>query len=83
MITLVDTGSQVSTLTEGFCAEFGLRILPLGSLLHLKGTAGTCIVKLYKGYADANLIIPGWPWYNEDMLFLVISDNKYGERVPV
>ena len=37
----------------------------------------------YKGYIEANLIIPGLPQYNEDMLFLVISDNKYGEMVPV
>ena len=28
MIALVDTGSQMSTLTKGFCTEIGLRILP-------------------------------------------------------
>ena len=32
---------------------------------------------------EANLITPGLPWYNEDVLFLVILDNKYGERVPI
>ena len=37
----------------------------------------------YKGFVEANLIIPGLPQYNEDVLFLVVSDNKYGERVPV
>ena len=34
-------------------------------------------------YIEANLIIPSVPWYNEDVLFPVISDIKYGERVPV
>ena len=49
--------------------------------MYLKGTGGTAI--LYKGYIEANLIIQDLPRYNEDVLFLVISDNKYGERVPV
>ena len=49
-MALVDAGSQVSTLTEGFCAEFGLRVLPPGVLLYLEGTGG--IVVLYKGYID-------------------------------
>ena len=41
MIALVDTGSQISSLTEGFCSEMELRILPLRNLirgvLHLEG----------------------------------------------
>ena len=37
----------------------------------------------YKGYMEATLTIPGLPWYNEDMLLLVIPDHKYGERIPV
>ena len=40
MTALVDTGSQMSALTEGFCTETGLRILPLrnlvGAVLHLE-----------------------------------------------
>ena len=80
-MALIDTESQVSTLTEEFYSELRLRILPLGGLLHLNGTGGIAI--LYKGYMEANLIIPSLPWYNKDMLFLVILDNRYGERVPV
>ena len=30
MMALVNIGSQVSTLMEGFCSELRLRILPLG-----------------------------------------------------
>ena len=30
MTALVDTGSQISALTERFCTEIGLRILSLG-----------------------------------------------------
>ena len=37
----------------------------------------------YKGYIEANRTIPDLPQYNEDVLCLVISDHKYGERAPV
>ena len=41
MTTLMDTGSQISVLTKGFCTERGLKILPLSNLmkgvLHLEG----------------------------------------------
>ena len=37
MTALVDTGSQISALTEGSCSDFGLRILSLGGLVHLEG----------------------------------------------
>ena len=30
---LVDTGSQISALTERFCTDMGLRILPLRNLM--------------------------------------------------
>ena len=43
-MTLVDIGSQISALTEGFCMEMGLKILPLRNLivvvLCLKGNGG-------------------------------------------
>ena len=33
MMTLVDTGSQISTLSEGFFMEVGLQILPLRNVI--------------------------------------------------
>ena len=33
MMALVDTGSQISALTEGFCTEKGLKVLPLRNLI--------------------------------------------------
>ena len=39
-LALVDTGSQISAITEGFCTEMGLRIFLLrtliGVVLHLE-----------------------------------------------
>ena len=80
-IALVDTGPQVFILMEGFCLAFRQTILPVGGLLCLKGRGVVSIP--YKKYIEANLIIPGLPQYNEDVLFLVVSDHQYGEQVPV
>ena len=64
MMALVDTGSQISALTKGFCLERGLQILPLRNLmkgvLHLKGLGDITIP--CKGYVEANLT-------NEDVYF--------------
>ena len=49
-------------------------------LVSSQRTWGTMI--LYKGYVEANLTKPGLPQYNEDLLFLVFQDHKYGKRVP-
>ena len=37
----------------------------------------------YKGYIEASLTIPDLAQYTKDVSFLVISDHKYRERVPV
>ena len=83
-MALVDTEFQISSLTEEFCTDIGLKILPLRNLirgvLHLKRTGDILI--LYKGYVWANLTIPDISQYNEDVLFLVVSHHKYGERHP-
>ena len=85
MTALVDTRSQISALTEGVCNERGLRIIPLRNLmegsLHLEGMRDITIP--YKGYVEANLIIPDLPHYNEDVLFLVVANHKYWDRVAV
>ena len=48
-------------------------------MLHLEGIG----VTLYKGYIEANLTISNLPWYNENVLILIIPDHKYRERVPL
>ena len=80
MMALADTGSQISDLTKGFCSEFGLRILPLGVCCISQGQG---ISQNHTRDIEAYLTIPGLAWYNKDMLFLVIPDHKYEERVLV
>ena len=79
-MAVVDTGSQVFILTEGFHSEFGLKTFHWGFVAS-SGDRG--YFNTTKGYVEANLLVPGLLWYNDNMLFLVISEYKYGERVPV
>ena len=60
IMALVDTWSQISALTEGFCMERGLRMLPLRNLIggvFVSQGKGDISVP-YKGYVEANLTIP-------------------------
>ena len=50
-------------------------------LLHHKGMGDVSIP--YKGYVEANLTISDLPHYNEDVLFLGVTNHKYEDRVPV
>ena len=79
--TLIDTGTHVSTIKEGFCNKFGLAIHPLGGIATSRVDRGISIP--YKEYVDAHLLITDIPQYNEDKLCLVILDNKYRVTVPI
>ena len=74
-------GAQVSTISEKFCEELGLKIQPLGQLLELEGTGGAAIP--YLGFVEINLQILGIRRYNEDVLLLAIPTMMYSKRVPV
>ena len=50
-------------------------------VLHLKGMGAFSIS--YKGCVEAILTIPYIPTYNEDVLFLVVANHRYGDRVQV
>ena len=63
MMALVETGSQISALTEGFCTEMQLKIFPMRNLIRgwlcLKRMGGILIP--CKGYVEANVTIPDLP----------------------
>lgn len=78
---LIDSGAQVSTITESFAKHLQLQVKTLKSLLSVEGTGGSRVP--YHGYVEANLQIPGINAFNQDTIFLVINDSKYGEQVPI
>ena len=74
--TPVDTGSHISALSERFCIEMGLKILPLRNLIGVVCISREHVLILYKGYIEAKLTIPNLPQYHKDVLFLIILDHK-------
>ena len=53
----------------------------LKELLSLDGAGGTDVP--YLSYVEAHLAFPEIQNFDEDCLFLVMSDHTYGDRVPV
>ena len=78
---LVDSGSQISTVTEKLAKIMGWKIKSLKNILDIEGTGGIRVK--YKGYVEALLEIPQVKNFEEPSLFVVISDSEYGKRVPV
>ena len=78
---LVDSGSQISTVTEKLAKLMGWKIKSLKNILDIEGTGGVRVK--YKGYVEALLEIPQVKNFEEPSLFVVISDSEYGKQVPV
>ena len=78
---LIDSGTEVSSISAQFCKELNLQIKCLGQLLELEGTGGAAIP--YLGFVEVNLQISGIRNYNEDVLLLVIPTTTYSKTVPV
>ena len=78
---LIDSGAQISQLTESLVEALGLKIKHLKELLPLDGAGGIDVP--YLGYVEARLAFPEIQNFDEDCLFLVMPDHAYGYRVPV
>ena len=81
MRALVDSGSQISTVTEKLAKLMGWKIKNLKNILDIEGTGGVTV--RYKGYIKATLEIPQIKDLEKPSLFVVVNDSKYGEQVPV
>ena len=78
---LIDSGAQISQLTKSLVKALGLKMKHLKELLPLDGAGGIDVP--YLGYVEACLAFPEIQNFDEDCLFLVMSDHTYGDRVPV
>ena len=83
---LVDSGSQVNTITPTLVQQYGFPILPLGDLvdypLNLVGLDGKCASPL--GFVILHVQVQGIAGYDKDVVFLVVSDESdFRWRVPL
>ena len=77
----MDTGAQISTVSDEYCQTHNLEIHPLDDLLTLKGVGGHEIP--YHGYVEMTLTLPTTPDFAEDVLLLVVPNTPYNQQVPV
>ena len=83
---LVDSGSQVNTITPALVQQYGFPILPLEDLvdypLNLMGLDGKCTSPL--GFVILRMQVRGITGYDKDAVFLVVpNESEFGWRVPV
>ena len=75
---LVDSGSQVNTITPTLVQQCRFPILPLEDLMdyqvNLMGLGGTCTRSL--GFVILHMQVLGVAGYDEDVVFLVVSDKS-------
>ena len=78
---LIDSGAQLSTMSEALVQALKLPIRKLNTLIEAEVSGGGTVP--YIGYAEARLEIPGIAAMNKDSLFMVSNNSPYINRVPI
>ena len=79
--TLLDTGAQISFMSEKYAKKRGFKIHPLEKLVNFTGANGLAIE--YSGYiVEVNLQLPN-KGFNKDILILVVPHIEYHIFVPI
>ena len=78
---LIDSGAQLSTMSEAFVQALQLPVHNLNTLIEAEVSGGNTIP--YMGYVEARLQIPGIQAKNKDSLFMVSNNSPYMDRVPI
>ena len=84
--TLVDSGSQVNTITPALVQQYGFPVLPLEDLvnhpLNLVGLGRKCTSPL--GFIILHMQVREVTRYDKDVVFLMVPDeSEFGHRVPL
>ena len=78
---LIDSGAQVSSISDTFASKLGLKIKQLDTLLDLEPTGGGQVP--YNGYVELRMWVPNVRAFDLDVLMLVIPESEYSQRVPI
>ena len=78
---LIDSGAQVSSISDTFASKLGLKIKQLDTLLDLEPAGGGQVP--YNGYVELRMRVPNVRAFDLDVLMLVIPESEYSRRVPV
>ena len=78
---LVDSGAQISSISDKFAKLLELQVHSLETLLDLEPTGGGSVP--YDGYVEVRMQVPGIAAFDLDVLMLVIPESEYSKRVPI
>ena len=78
---LIDSGAQISSISDKFVKELNLEVKKLETLLDLEPTGGGRVP--YDGYVEVRLQIPNVQAFDLDVLMLVIPESEYSKSVPI
>ena len=78
---LIDSGAQISSISDTFASKLGLKIKQLDTLLDLEPAGGGQVP--YNGYVELRMRVPNVRAFDLDVLMLVIPESEYSRRVPV
>ena len=80
-LALIDSGTQLSTMSESSVQSLKLPVHKLNTLIGSEASGGGIIP--YVGYVEARLAIPGIKKMDKDSLFMVSNNSPYTNRVPI
>ena len=80
-LAFIDSGAQLSTMSESLVQALKLPIHKLNNLIEAEVSGGG--TTSYTGYVEARLTIPGIERMDKDSLFMVTNDSSYTHRVPI
>ena len=78
---LIDSGAQLSTMSESLVQALKLPFHKLNTLIEADVSGGGTIP--YVGYVEAKLKIPDIQAMDKDSLFMVSNNSPYADRVPI
>ena len=81
IISLIDSGANMSAITKSFVEDLQLEIKGLQTILDIEVTGGDQVP--YHGYVECRLKLPDIKKFDLDVLMLVVDDRPYGMRVPI
>ena len=79
--SLVDSGAQISSISDKFAKLLKLPINKLETLLDLEPMGEGSVP--YEGYVEVRMQVPGVAAFDLDVLMLVIPESEYSKRIPV
>ena len=81
MRALLDTGSQLSSISWTWVKKLNLEPKQLQSILWIEGLGGLEVP--YLGYVEVRLKLPEVTAFNQDVLLLIVPDSAHTQCTPI